>query len=312
MPAFPGPETTVRAFFAEALALEGAIEKSLGTRWKPLFRAIRRQLAGLRFSDDDSEAAFYIDPVTDEFVFFTAGFYLLRSAMFEVFGSDIEPALIRTFLEVAYVSYALHEVFHPEQGLAEFSVVQDHKNIPSGFDEIGKMDHCADNAAISLTAAVQAARLGNLDRGSYLRRFRDVAYLVNRSAPLAFGVKDSALHKQKRRLVNWLCFERVDDGLRSGSIPELELAVGPLDAPMWMHFNIGTGDVVLWEQEPMHRVLGTARVRPGTLRRALAFREEMDRGELMAPIRALLRAMRIDSASIKIESHEQVSPTQAS
>jgi hypothetical protein len=304
------PEETLRNFFVEALSFEEWITQELGQRWRPLFRAIRSRVGRIRFSDEQSHAAFYIDAVTGDFVFFNAGFDALASAMLQIVGSGLVTGQAAYLVGIAHISYGLHEILHPEQGLSEFSVVQKHKKVPSGYDEIGKIDHIADNCGISLMAAVHAARVGDLSRVSYLQQFRNLSYLVNRAAPIAFDVPDSALHKQKRRLMNWLVFERVDDALRHDMIAEIESQVGPVDAPLWIHFQIKSGDVILWEPQPVHRVLSSTRVHPSILRRALEYREHMDGGRLVMPWRAFLRALQVDAAAVKAKSKQSASPSQ--
>jgi hypothetical protein len=312
-PWFQNPEVTVEAFLGRALAHEEAITAGLGHRWTAMYRSIENHIGHLRFSDESSDAAFQIDPTSGEFVFYTGGFHHFRSAMLQLFGAEIhDDAQVAYLIETADVTYALHEVYHCEQGLSQFSIVQDHKKVPSGRDEIGKMDHAADIASSSFLAAVRSADLGDFDRAQYLMRFRNFLYLANRAAPLAFGVPDDAFHKQKRRLLNWLVHERTDDALRNGCVAEVEQTIAPLDAPLWAHFQRKTGDVVLLQQEPIQRVLGTAKVNPKILWHALLYREQMDRGELVMAYRALLHHLRVDADSLKVDPLKRHFPTEAS
>ena len=305
----PTSESVLVRFFDEALSLEGRIVHVFGQRWKPLFRAIRTRAARIRFSDEEADAAFFIDPVSGDFVFYAGGFQAMRSAMLRLAGGDAESLGL---LALGDVAYGLHEIFHPEQGLNKFSIVQDHKKVDSGLDEIGKLDHAADVHAVTLLAAVYSARAGELDRLGYLKTLRELSYVLNRAAPLAFGAPDGSLHKQKRRLMNWLVFARIDDALRAGMIADIEQHVAPLDSPLWMHFNVMTGDSVLWEQEPLHRVLGTARIRPRTLQRALEYRDHLDRGELLMPLWAILHRLRVSAQALAAKPKSESPGNQAS
>lgn len=312
-PPFPvrTPEQVVREFCAETLAREADIRRVLGDRWDPLFQAIRLRSRGMAFSDDQSDAAFHIDPVTGRFTFYNGGFYALRAALVEVVGSG--SGLEGGYLcEIADAAYALHELYHPEQGLSRFSVVQDHKRVPMGKDEIGKIDHHADNIGTSLVAAVLSARAGTLSRLDYLQRLRDLLVLLNLAAPVAFGVPDEALNKQKRRLANWMVAARIDDALAYGMVREIEQEIGPLDRALWMHFQEETGDIVVWEPEPLHRVLGTAKVSPEVLVKALKYRKHMDCGAMFAVIRMFLQALRIDAVSVGARQVHRLAPPQVS
>jgi hypothetical protein len=300
------PEHSLNEFLAEALEAETLIIGQLGNRWAHLFRALRARRGRLQFSNESSDAAFVIDPRNGDFVFFNDGFYSLRSAVLEVVGAEASAEQEAFLVRMADVTYGLHELLHPEQGFSEFAVVQDHKKVQSGYDEIGKVDHIADNASVSLTAAVYASRTGDLSRRSYLNWLKDIAYLINRAAPIAFPIPDTALHKRKRLLVNWLVRERIDDALRHGMVAEIEQAIGPVDAALWLHFQQRTGDMVLWEPEPMHRVLGTARLRPSLLRAALDHSDEMERGDLIMAWRAILRALRVDAYSVKLRLEQKI------
>ena len=85
------PEETLREFFGNALALEKPIKRVLGPRCDLMYDAIRKRAGSIRFSDDQSDAAFSIDPVTNEFIFFNGGFYALRAAFAEMMGTGIDP-----------------------------------------------------------------------------------------------------------------------------------------------------------------------------------------------------------------------------
>lgn len=281
-------------FLAQVLSLEQEIVGKFGNKWSPLFRSIRTRTNRIRFSDEEADAAFTIDPKNGSFTFYTAGFNSLRSAVVKLAGSDAQDLGL---LEIADAAYALHELYHPPQGLNRFEIVQDHKKVPSGLDDIGKLDHAADIHAITLIAAVLVLRSDEVDRVAYLKKLREVLFLMNRAAPIAFGIPDDAFHKQKRRLKNWFVFTRIDDALNANMVAEIEEQVAPLDTPLWANYNLKTGDVVLWQQEPMHRVIGTARFQPSILRRALRYRENLDRGELM-PVRGMLDGLQISARAI--------------
>ena len=189
--AFPirPPGAVFSEFCSEALAYESEIRRVLGDRWDPLFQAIRLRGGTLTFSDDQSEAAFHFNSATGNFTFFNRGFVALRDAMLVVVGPS--PELDAGYLfEISDAAYGLHELYHTAQGLSQFSIVQDHKRVPAGMDEIAKLDHQADNMGASLVAAVLSARAGTLSRLDYLRRLRDVLIILNMAAPIAFGVPD--------------------------------------------------------------------------------------------------------------------------
>jgi hypothetical protein len=180
-----------------------------------------------------------------------------------------------------------------------------------GKDEIGKIDHLADNASYALVAAVHSARRGALNRQTYLEQFRDISVLLNMAAPIAFGLSEEALHKQKRHLANWMITARIQDALMHNAVAEVEHKIGLLDRGLWMHFQQDTGDIVVWEPEPRHRVLGTARLRPETLLKALQYKEHMERGEMLTVLLMLLRTLGIDAGSV-VASTSQVSSPQVS
>lgn len=305
------PQEVLGQFCAEALSYEAEIRRVLGNHLDPLFHAIRLRASTMVFSDARSDAAFHLDPVTGRFTFYNGGFYALRSAALQVVGpeSGLEPGYLS---EITDAAYGFHELYHPEQGLSRFSLVQDHKRVPQGKDEIGKIDHHADIVGISLVAAVLSKRAGTLSRLDYLQRLRDLLVLLNMAAPIAFGVPDEALNKQKRRLANWMVAARIDDALVHMMVREVEDKIGPVDRALWMHFQQDTGDIVVWEPEPRHRVLGTARVKPEVLVTALEYRERMDRGEMLTVVRMFLHALQIDAASITKREAEQASPPQVS
>lgn len=299
--ALPSSEAVVREFFAEVVSREELIRRHLGPHWNLLFQAIRNHVERLRFSDDPSESAFFIDRTTKEFVFFTGGFRAFRSAVTRLVGPIVTANDNLTHLELSKIgdaAYALHEIFHPEQGFSHFGIVQDHKKVPSGYDQIGKIDHIADVRALTLLAAVHAARTGSLNRIDYLKKVHQISYILNRATPLAFEVPSNALHKQKRRLMNWMIFARLDDALHIDASVEVERAVGPLDAPLWMELNLTSGDLVLSELEPTLRVLGTGRIRPTTLQRVLRYVDYFPRNDISLALQLLLRRLRISAHSV--------------
>jgi hypothetical protein len=304
------PEEVLRAFLAEALASEDEIRRAVGSRLDPLFRSVRKRLNLINFSSASSNAAFVESSETGLVTFYTGGFYSLRRAIYRLVGDSALTTI--SLYEISDAAYGLHELYHADvQGFGRFSVVQDHKKVAMGKDEIGKIDHLADNASYSMVAAVLAARDGPLTRLAYLQKLRDVSVLLNLAAPLAFGLSDEAAHKQKRRLANWMVTARVQDALSNNSISEVEEKLGPLDRALWMHFQQDTGDIVVWEPEPRHRVLGTARVKPETLLKALQYREHMDRGEILTLLLMFLQTLNIDAASIEANKGQQA-PNQVS
>ena len=303
------PKQVVREVCEEALELQDDIRRVLGRRADALFRSIQRHHRSLVFSEVTSDAAFDRNDLTGQVTFFNGGFYALRNAVEQLAGAEVDRAYLHRISDAAY---AWHELHHIEQGLAHFSVVQDHKRVPQGLDEIGKLDHIADNNALCLIAALLAAHAGNVSRKEYLKYFRDLSVLLNMAAPLAFGLADQALHKQKRRLANWMGAARVDDALAYGMVDEIEHEVGPVDSALWMHFQKESGEIVVWEPEPRHRVLGTARVKPDVLLKALQYREHMDRGEMLTVVRMFLQSLQIDAASVQRMKDEQASPPQVS
>lgn len=281
-------------FLAEVLSLEPRLLSAFGHKWSPLLRSIRTFINRIEFSSETSEEAFTIDPITGKLKFYTGGFNSLRSAVIKLAGPEAKNF---GWLDIADAAYALHELDHPPHGLHRFQIVQDHKKVPGGLDEIGRLDHLADIHAITLIAAVLLLRSGEIDRLAYLRKLHDLLAMLNLASPIAFPIPDDKYHKQKRQLKNWFVFTRIQDALNAHLVDKIEALVASLDAPLWANYNLITGDMVLWQQEPMHKVLATGRFRASVLRRALRYRKNLDRGEL-SPVRAILDGLQISARTL--------------